>query len=189
MRHKAAGAVLNAALRQTAVPAAVRSHRIERTVAEQAVEILRISALVARKILAAAISEEAVVPRRIRAADSALCLPEEFFIHLFRHSEQVPDPVLAKNFPRASAPDALPLLHTQDPVAYFQSQIDLVQGHHNSAPLLREFLQCLHQFRPVAQVQIRGGLVEQKDRRILGDGSGHEDALLLSVADRVKIAF
>ena len=186
MRHKAAGTVFDAALRQTVVSAAVRSHRIERTVAEKAVEILRISALVARKILAAAIGKESVVLRP--SADPALRLPEEFLVHLLRHSEQVPDPVLAKNFPRASAPDALPLLHTQDPVTDFQRQVDLVQGHQNSAPLLREFLQGLHKLRPVAQVQIGGGLIEKKDRRILGDGSCHEDTLLLSVADRVKIA-
>ena len=140
----------------------------------------------ARKVLAGAIGKKSVVLRT--SADPALHIPEELFVHLLRHFEQIPDPVLFEGFPRTAAPDALPLLYAQDPVADFQRQVDLVQGHQNSAPFPCELLQDLHQFCPVAQVQIGSGLIEDQDRRILRDCSGRKDTLFLSVADRVKIA-
>ena len=52
MRADAPGAVLYALLREGEVPAAFIAQEIERTVAEKAVEVVRIRAFVARKILA-----------------------------------------------------------------------------------------------------------------------------------------
>ena len=75
VRHEAAGAVLDAALCKAAIAAALFAQRVQRTVAEQAVEIFGVSALVAREKFALPILKKGVV----------LALPIfRHFLHLTR---------------------------------------------------------------------------------------------------------
>ena len=76
MREKAARADFGAFCGIPEVAAAFVSECIERTVTEQAVEILRISALVTRKVLAVAIGKECMIMKSDGTADLPLFLPE-----------------------------------------------------------------------------------------------------------------
>lgn len=60
MRQKADAAVLDAAFRVAEVPSAFVFERIQRTVAEQAIEVLRRIGFVARKVLALRVAEEGI---------------------------------------------------------------------------------------------------------------------------------
>ena len=61
VRTQATGTVLNALLRVCKIAAAVLSQRIQRAVAEQAVKVLRVTALVAREILTLGILKEFII--------------------------------------------------------------------------------------------------------------------------------
>ena len=61
MRTQATGTVLNALLRVRKITAAVLSQRIQRAVAEQAVKVLLVTALVAREILTLGILKEFII--------------------------------------------------------------------------------------------------------------------------------
>lgn len=60
MRQKADAAVLDAAFRVAEVPSAFVFERIQRTVAKQAIEVLRRIGFVARKVLALRVAEEGI---------------------------------------------------------------------------------------------------------------------------------
>ena len=71
-------AVLPSALRISEIAPAIRPECIQRAIAEQAVEITFINALVARKVLACAVREERCSERGMVAASAALSKPVGF---------------------------------------------------------------------------------------------------------------
>ena len=72
VREQTAGAVLYPVLRIAEIAAAAASERVERTVAEQAVEILRVLCLMAWEILAVPVLKKCVVPLSIIPSPSAV---------------------------------------------------------------------------------------------------------------------
>ena len=183
--HQASRAVLDAFLRIAEMAAAVRPHPIEGAVAEQAVEVVCILCLVTGEILAAPIREEGVV--LLRKGCLTCLFFKEFLVHSDRHVKQIPDPLTGQHLLRRSAEYFAAFLYAQESVADFQRQIDLVQGHQDRLPFCGKSAQGFHQLRPVADIQVRGGLIHEKDRRLLRKRPRHKHPLLLPVADRAKI--
>ena len=82
----------------------------------------------------------------------------------------------------------LMILHTDNPVCKFPRQIQFMKGHqHPNLFLLCLFFQHMEKFQLVADIQKRGGFIQQNYFRLLAKGSCQQHPLSLSIADLFKI--
>ena len=76
------------------------------------------------------------------------------------------------------------MVQNGDPVADFLDDIHLVgDDHHGDAQLLVQLLQQIQNRQGRGGVQGGGGLVAEQDLRVVGQGAGDGDALLLAAGE------
>ena len=167
------------------IPAALVSQRVERTVAEQAIEVLLRHTLVTGELLTGTVLEERVrfvpllrempVKCSIAAAGNLIeLLNVSVYQHFFRRPRAVYNAVPDANHRVGELP--------------CQSQI-MEREHHRDVPLPRQLPQEGQQLDLIAHVEVGRGLIQHQHLRLLTDGAGEHHALTLPVAERFKVAF
>ena len=97
---------------------------------------------------------------------------------------QCTDIFLGKDLLRRAHAQGTVFFHTDHGVRDPLSQIQLMQGHHHSQPLLpHQVFQNIQQLQLVVDVQKGGGLIQQDHIRLLAQRPGQQHPLALAVAD------
>ena len=100
---------------------------------------------------------------------------------------QSPYHLVVQDLPWSSAGKNTVSLDTDHPVGDLHREVDLMQGHHHSDPLIPGHApENGEKLQLVPDVQIGGRLVEDDDLRLLTDGPGQQDPLPLAVADSLE---